>query len=211
MPTSTAVLTSIIRAVIRYRLLVLSVVAALVLASGYSLRNAALDAIPDISDPQVIIYAKWPRSAELLDAEVADPLIQSLIGSPGIESIRATSHLGYSFVYLILSDAGQRAAVKELALDRINALRSRLPADAELTLGPDASSLGWIYQYALIDRAGNARFARASAAQRKPHQADGRERCGYRGGRDRRRPRTADRAARFSAAAGRSRPVVAAR
>ena len=152
MPTSTAVLTSIIRVVIRYRLLVLSVVAAFLLASGYSLRNAALDAIPDISDPQVIIYAKWPRSAELLDAEVADPLIQSLIGSPGIESIRATSHLGYSFVYLILSDPGQRAAVKQLALDRINALRSRLPADVELTLGPDASSLGWIYQYALIDR-----------------------------------------------------------
>jgi Cu(I)/Ag(I) efflux system membrane protein CusA/SilA len=145
-------LTTIIRGVIRFQAVVLVVVVALVAFSVYSVRTASLDAIPDISDPQVIVYAKWPRSAELLNSEVAEPLIQALIGSPGIEAVRATSHLGYSFIYLVLTDASARDAVKELALDRINALRARLPTDAEVTLGPDASSLGWIHQYALVDR-----------------------------------------------------------
>jgi Cu(I)/Ag(I) efflux system membrane protein CusA/SilA len=127
------------------------VVAALATLSVYAIRTAPLDAIPDISAPQVVIYAKWPRSAELLDTDIVDPLIRALLGSPGIEAIRATSHLGYSFIYLVLSDSGRRAAVKERALERINAVRAQLPADAEVALGPDASSLGWIYEYALVD------------------------------------------------------------
>jgi Cu(I)/Ag(I) efflux system membrane protein CusA/SilA len=145
-------LTSIIRGVIRYRVVVWCVVAALATLSVYAIRTAPLDAIPDISAPQVVIYAKWPRSAELLDTDIVDPLIRALLGSPGIEAIRATSHLGYSFIYLVLSDSGRRAAVKERALERINAVRAQLPADAEVALGPDASSLGWIYEYALVDR-----------------------------------------------------------
>jgi len=147
-------LTNIIRAVIRHRVVVFSVVAVLVVLSVYSVRTAPLDAIPDISDPQVVIYAKWPRSPELLDSEVVDPLIRSLVGSPGIEAIRATSHLGYSFIYLVLDDAGSRAAVKQMSLDRISEVRARLPSDADVRLGPDASSMGWIYQYALVDREG---------------------------------------------------------
>jgi copper/silver efflux system protein len=147
-------LTTIIRAVIRHRIAVFSAIAVLVALSAYSVRTAALDAIPDISDPQVVIYAKWPRSPELLDTEVVDPLVRSLVGSPGIEAIRATSHLGYSFIYLVLDNAGSRAAVKQASLDRINEVRARLPSDADVRLGPDASSMGWIYQYALVDREG---------------------------------------------------------
>jgi Cu(I)/Ag(I) efflux system membrane protein CusA/SilA len=122
------------------------------LLSIYAIGTASLDAIPDISDPQVVIYAKWPRSAEALNSEIVEPLIREMIGSPGVEAIRATSHLGYSFIYLVLSDAGAREAVKERALERINSARARLPADADVVLGPDASNLGWIYQYALVDR-----------------------------------------------------------
>src|SRR5215207_10205344 len=145
-------LSTIIRAVIRLRVVVLCAVGVLVVLSLYAVRTAPLDAIPDISEPQVVIYAKWPRSPELLDAQVVDPLIRSLLGSQGIEAIRATSHLGYSFIYLILDDAGSRAAVKQTSLDRINEVRLRLPADADIRLGPDASSMGWIYQYGLVDR-----------------------------------------------------------
>ena len=145
-------LTNIIRAVIRLRVLVLCIVAALVALSVYAVRNAPLDAIPDVSEPQVVIYAKWARSPELLDSQVVDPLIRALLGEQGIEAIRATSHLGYSFIYLILDDADSRAAVKQASLDRINEVRLRLPADADIRLGPDASSMGWIYQYALVDR-----------------------------------------------------------
>ncbi|HVJ29539.1 MAG TPA: efflux RND transporter permease subunit, partial [Gammaproteobacteria bacterium] len=120
--------------------------------SVYSVRVAPLDAIPDISEPQVVIYAKWPRSPELLDEEVVAPLARALLGTPGVASIRATSNLGYSFLYLVLDDPGSRAVVKQSALDRINEMRARLPADADIRLGPDASSMGWIYQYALVDQ-----------------------------------------------------------
>jgi len=147
-------ITSIIRTVIRFRKIVLVSVAALAVLSVYVARTAPLDAIPDISDPQVIIYVKWARSPELLESEVTEPLVRSLVGAPGIQAVRATSNLGYSFIYLVLSDPGQRPAVRELALDRINQVRPQLPADAVITLGPNASSMGWIYEYAIVDRLG---------------------------------------------------------
>jgi Cu(I)/Ag(I) efflux system membrane protein CusA/SilA len=147
-------LTSIIRTVIRFRIAVLVVVAGLIALSLYSARTAPLDAIPDISDPQVVIYAKWPRSPELLEAEVTEPLVRALIGAPGVDAVRATSHLGYSFIYVILTDASQREAVRGLALDRINQVRPQLPTDAIITLGPNANSMGWIFEYALVDREG---------------------------------------------------------
>jgi Cu(I)/Ag(I) efflux system membrane protein CusA/SilA len=146
-------LISIIRGVIRYRVAVLVVVAALVIGSFYAARRAPLDALPDISDPQIVLYAKWPRSPELLEAEVAEPLIRALIGAPGIESIRATSHLGYSFIYVILTHPDQRSSVRELVLDRIDQVRSGLPPDATVTIGPNASSVGWIFEYAVVDHA----------------------------------------------------------
>jgi Cu(I)/Ag(I) efflux system membrane protein CusA/SilA len=145
-------LTTIIRAVIGHRVIVLSAVAVLFALSVYSGAHSAARRDSDISEPQVVIYAKWPRSPELLDEEVVTPLARALLGTPGVESIRATSNLGYSFLYLVLDDASSRAAVKQSALDRINEMRARLPADADIRLGPDASSMGWIYQYALVDR-----------------------------------------------------------
>jgi Cu(I)/Ag(I) efflux system membrane protein CusA/SilA len=147
-------LTSIIRGVIRHRVFVFAAIAGLIGLSIYTARTAPLDALPDISDPQVVIYAKWARSPELLESEVTRPIVRSLIGASGIESVRATSHLGYSFIYVILSDAADRASVRDLAMDRINQLRPRLPADAIVTLGPNASSMGWIFEYALVDRDG---------------------------------------------------------
>lgn len=147
-------LTSIIRSVIRFRVAVLIAVAAMVALSLYAARTAPLDAIPNISDPQVVIYAKWPRSPELLEAEVTEPLVRALLGAPGIEAVRATSHLGYSFIYVILTEPRQREAVRELALDRINQVRPQLPLDAIVSLGPNASSMGWIFEYALVDREG---------------------------------------------------------
>lgn len=154
MLTAGRMITGIIRAVIRHRLTVLAVVVALAVSSLYVARRAPLDAIPDISDPQVIIYAKWARSPELLESEVIEPLVRSLVGAPGIQAVRATSNLGYSFIYLVLSDPGQRSAVRELALDRINQVRPQLPSDVVVTLGPNASSMGWIYEYAIVDHDG---------------------------------------------------------
>ncbi len=145
-------ISNIIRNVIRFRIVVLILVAAGVLASLYTIRRASLDAIPDISDPQIVIYAKWPRSPQLLESQVTDPLVTALTGSTDIQSIRSTSHMGYSFIYIILTNGADRARVQQLVTDRINIIRPQLPPDASVTLGPNASSIGWIYQYALVDR-----------------------------------------------------------
>src|SRR5436190_7890086 len=144
-------ISSIIRNVIRFRVIVLLLVVAGVIASFYTLRIAPLDAIPDISDPQIVIYAKWPRSPQLLEAQVTEPLIKTLVGSADIQSIRSTSHMGYSFIYAILSEGAQRSRAQQLVLDRVNTIRPQLPSDATVTLGPNASSIGWIYQYAIVD------------------------------------------------------------
>lgn len=144
-------MSSIIKTIIRYRAIVWVLVVAGILVSAYSIRTASLDAIPDISDPQIVVYTKWPRSPQLLERDITEPLVRSLMGSAGIESIRGTSHMGYSFVYVILNDLARRGQVRQLVVDRINAIRPQLPPDAVITLGPNASSMGWIYQYAIVD------------------------------------------------------------
>src|SRR5712691_6701279 len=148
-------ITTIIRTVIRFRMVVWILVLAGILFSAYSIRTASLDAIPDISDPQIVIYTKWPRSPQLLETEVTEPLIRALVGSTGVQSLRGISHMGYSFIYVVLDNSVGREKVQQSVLDRINVIRPQLPSDAFITLGPNASSVGWIYQYALVDRQGN--------------------------------------------------------
>jgi Cu(I)/Ag(I) efflux system membrane protein CusA/SilA len=145
-------ITAIITSVIRFRWLVWAITGVLVALSVYALRTAPLDAIPDISDPQIIVYAKWPRSPLVIETEITEPIVRALAGSPDIQSIRATSHMGYSFVYVILRDAATRSAVRQYVADRLAAVRSQLPADANVVIGPNASSVGWIFQYALVDK-----------------------------------------------------------
>ncbi len=147
-------ISTIIRTVIRFRFVVVLLVVAGILLSAYSIRRAALDAIPDISDPQIVVYAKWPRSPLLLETEITEPLVRALMGSPGVQAIRGSSHMGYSFIYVILSDPSQREQMRQVVQDRVNAIRPQLPSDATLSLGPNASSMGWIYQYAIVDRQG---------------------------------------------------------
>ena len=96
-------ITAVLRAVIRWRAVVWLLVGAAVLFSAYSIRTASLDAIPDISDPQIIVYVKWARSPQLLETEVTEPLASALVGSPGIRAIRGSSHMGYAFIYVVLN------------------------------------------------------------------------------------------------------------
>jgi len=144
----------IIRAVIRFRALVWLLIGAASLVSVLAIRSASLDAIPDISDAQIVVYVKWPRSPQLLETEVTQPLVAALVGSPDIQAIRGTSHMGYSFIYVILANGASRERVQQLVLDRVNIIRPQLPPDANVSLGPNASSMGWIYQYAIVERQG---------------------------------------------------------
>jgi copper/silver efflux system protein len=145
---------SLIRAVIRWRAAVWMLIAVAVVLSIRAIQTASLDAIPDISDPQIVVYVKWPRSPQLLESAVTAPLVRALTGSADIQAIRGVSHMGYSFIYVVLTHDADRQRVKQLVLDRINIIRPQLPPDANIALGPDASSMGWIYQYALVDRGG---------------------------------------------------------
>jgi copper/silver efflux system protein len=147
-------ITTIIRKVIRFKVVIIVLVALCIFGSAYAIVRAPLDAIPDISDPQIVIYVKWPRSPQLLETEVTEPLIKALAGSPDIQTIRGTSHMGFSFIYVILNSDAQRERVQQTVLDRVNAIRPQLPSDATIALGPNASSIGWIYQYAVLDREG---------------------------------------------------------
>ena len=105
-------ITAIIRGVIQYRWLVWALTGALVVLSAYALRTAPLDAIPDIADPQVIVYSKWARSPLVIETEVTEPIIRALAGSPEIQSIRGTSHMGYpsSTSSCVMRDGGRRFA-----------------------------------------------------------------------------------------------------
>src|SRR5436190_23563246 len=104
---------ALIRAVIRWRMIAWALVAAGVLFSLYAVRTASLDAIPDISDPQIVVYVKWPRSPQLIESDVTSPLVSALVGSPDIQSIRAASHMGYSFIYVILANGATRSRVQQ--------------------------------------------------------------------------------------------------
>src|SRR5438876_11027798 len=109
----------LIRTIIRWRAIVWTVVAAGVVLSLYSIRTASLDAIPDISDPQIVVYVKWPRSPQLLETQVTEPLISALVGSPDIQALRGASHMGYSFIYVVLNNSARRDKAQQLVLDRI--------------------------------------------------------------------------------------------
>ena len=151
MPANPPMLTTIIRGVIQYRLLVLLFIITGTFYSLYAIQNVPLDALPDTSDAQIVIYAKWDRSPEQIENNIANPIIQALLGAKNIHSVRATSQLGYAFIYVVFQDPQQRETIKQWVTDRLNSIRPQLPADARITLGPNASSMGWIYQYALLD------------------------------------------------------------
>jgi Cu(I)/Ag(I) efflux system membrane protein CusA/SilA len=143
---------SVIRGVIRWPVLAWACVVLLAGASLHAIHTAPLDAIPDIADPQVTLYAKWPRSPQLLEEQITAPVVAALLGAPEIRTVRGTSHMGYAFIYAVLKDGVPREAARRKVMDRLNGMRAQLPADAVITLGPDAGSMGWIYQYALVDR-----------------------------------------------------------
>ncbi len=147
-------LTTLIKWLLRHQLALLMALFLVALYSLHTLRTAPLDAIPDIADPQIVVQVQWQRSPEQLDSTITAPLVRDLLGLAGVKAVRASSHLGYSFIYVILERAGERQRVRRQVQDRINALRSGWPADAVVELGPDAGSMGWVYQYALLDRSG---------------------------------------------------------
>ncbi|MDR5794235.1 efflux RND transporter permease subunit [Caballeronia sp. LZ008] len=145
----------LIRWSIHNRFLVL-LATALVTAWGlYSLKETPLDALPDLSDTQVIIKASYPGKApQVIEDQVTYPLTTTLLGVPGAKTIRAYSSFGDAFVYVLFDDKTDQYWARSRVLEYLDQVQSRLPPGATVSLGPDATGVGWVYEYALVDRTG---------------------------------------------------------
>ncbi|OWT65572.1 CusA/CzcA family heavy metal efflux RND transporter [Candidimonas nitroreducens] len=120
-----------------------------------SLLHTPVDALPDLSDTQVIIKASYPgRAPQVVEDQVTYPLTTTLLGVPGAKTIRAYSSFGDAFVYVLFDDNTDQYWARSRVLEYLNQVQSRLPQGATVSLGPDATGVGWIYEYALVDRTG---------------------------------------------------------
>ena len=147
-----------IRAIIRFsaehRYLVIALAIVALAGSWYSMRTIPLDALPDLSDTQVIVYSRWDRSPDIIEDQVTYPIITSLLGAPRVKAIRGFSDFGFSFVYVIFEDGTDPYWARTRVLEYLSKIIPQLPAGVRTELGPDASSVGWVFQYALVDKSG---------------------------------------------------------
>ncbi len=139
----------------RFRALVLFGAVALAIGGIAAIRHIKLDAIPDLSDPQVIVFSEWSgRSPTLVEDQVTYPLVTALLGAPHVVDVRGQTMFGMSFVYVVFEEGTDIYWARSRVLEQLNAVQGRLPADATTRIGPDATGIGWIYQYAVVDRSG---------------------------------------------------------
>jgi len=132
----------------------------------YSLLKTPLDALPDLSDVQVIIRTTYPGQApRIVENQVTYPLTTTMLSVPGAKTVRGYSFFGDSFVYVLFEDGTDLYWARSRVLEYLNQVQSRLPAQAKASIGPDATGVGWIYQYALIDRGGTHDASQLRALQ----------------------------------------------
>ncbi|HRK60975.1 MAG TPA: efflux RND transporter permease subunit [Candidatus Omnitrophota bacterium] len=135
----------------RNKFLVLIVTAAILVLSWQAMKKMPLDAVPDLSDTQVIIYSQWDRSPDLIEDQVTYPIVTAMLGAPKIKAVRGFSDFGYSYVYVIFEDGTDLYWARSRVLEYLSKIQAGLPKDVKTELGPDATSVGWVYQYALVD------------------------------------------------------------
>ena len=140
---------------VRNRFLVLLMTIGLIAWGSYSLKNTPLDALPDLSDVQVIIKTSFPGQApQVVEDQVTYPLTTTMLSVPKATTVRGYSFFGDSFVYILFEDGTDLYWARSRVLEYLSQVQSRLPANATTALGPDATGVGWVYEYALVDRTG---------------------------------------------------------
>ena len=143
----------------RHRFLVV-LLTALVAGLGWqAMHDVPLDAIPDLSDTQVIIMSRWDRSPDIIEDQVTYPIVAAMLGAPKVRDVRGFSDFGYSYVYVIFEDGVDIYWARSRVLELLSAVLPRLPQGVQTELGPDATGLGWVFQYALVDRTGRHSLA----------------------------------------------------
>ena len=138
----------------RNKFIVLVFVAAMMIGAVWSLKNIPLDAIPDLSDTQVIIYSRWDRSPDIIEDQVTYPIVTAMLGAPNVKAIRGFSDFGFSYVYVIFKDGTDIYWARSRTLEYLSKIIPRLPDGVRTELGPDATGVGWVFQYALVDKSG---------------------------------------------------------
>ena len=146
---------SIIRASVKNRFIILMLVALVAAAGIWTLKHIPLDAIPDLSDVQVIVFTEYPgQSPQVVEDQVTYPLTTAMLSVPRSKVVRGYSFFGLSFVYIIFEDGTDLYWARSRVLEALNYVSSRLPQGVSPALGPDATGVGWIYEYALVDKTG---------------------------------------------------------
>ena len=157
---------ALIRWSVTNRFLVLLAAALVAVAGVWAVRTTPLDAIPDLSDTQVIIRTTFPGQApQIVEDQVTYPLTTTMLSVPGAKAVRGYSFFGDSFVYVLFEDGTDQYWARSRVLEYLNQVQGRLPAAAKAALGPDATGVGWIYEYALVDRNGTQDLAQLRALQ----------------------------------------------
>jgi Cu(I)/Ag(I) efflux system membrane protein CusA/SilA len=136
------------------RYLVFLFVAVAIVVGWTSMRSTKLDAIPDLSDTQVIVYAKWDRSPDIMEDQVSYPIASALLGLPKVKDIRAFSDFGFSYIYIIFDEGTDIYWARSRTLEYLNSVTPRLPKGVSVELAKDVTSVGWVYEYALVDTTG---------------------------------------------------------
>jgi len=149
------VIAHLIRWSVRNRFFVVLGMLALVGAGLWAVRSTPIDALPDLSDVQVVIRTSYPGQApQIVENQITYPLTTTMLSVPGAKTVRGYSFFGDSFVYVIFEDGTDLYWARSRVLEYLNQVQGRLPASARSALGPDATGVGWVYEYALVDRTG---------------------------------------------------------
>jgi Cu(I)/Ag(I) efflux system membrane protein CusA/SilA len=144
----------LIRFSARNRYLVIAAGIMALFISFWAMRTIPLDALPDLSDTQVIVYSRWDRSPDQVEDQVTYPIVTALLGAPKVKAVRGLSDFGFSYVYVIFEDGTDIYWARSRVLEYLSKITAGLPAGVKTELGPDATSVGWVYQYALVDTSG---------------------------------------------------------
>src|SRR5436190_17018459 len=150
----------------KYRGFVILLYGVLILLAIGAIRRVQLDAIPDLSDPQVIIFTEWKgQSPTLIEDQVTYPIASSLLAAPKVAAVRGYSMFGMSFIYVLFDEGTDVYWARTRVLEYLNGIRGKLPSEVAPVLGPDATGIGWVYEYALVDRSGKHDLAELRAIQ----------------------------------------------
>ncbi|QOY87649.1 efflux RND transporter permease subunit [Paludibaculum fermentans] len=147
------------------KFLVFILVGFAVVGGIYSMRTVPLDAIPDLSDTQVIVYSRWDRSPDIMEDQVTYPIVTTMLGAPKVKDVRGFSDFGYSFVYIIFEEGTDIYWARSRTLEYLSSVLPRLPQGVKTELGPDATGVGWVFQYALVDTTGKRSLAELRSLQ----------------------------------------------